>query len=123
MPSVWRTVTESQVFNWIKLFNVGGLSTDCISITNRMLEEKEVRNIENKLYGKFCADQICSVERWRKLVINEIKKCKNNKDVRQVGIEWTTMQSKELIENNVKGIHYYTYGSSDNVKQIVENVF
>ena len=56
-------------------------------------------------------------------LINEIKKCKNNKDVRQVGIEWTTMQSKELIENNVKGIHYYTYGSSDNIKQIVKNVF
>ena len=43
-------------------------------LTNRPSVD-EMKKIDHKLYGKFCADQICSVERWRKLAINEIKKC------------------------------------------------
>ena len=46
-------------------------------LTNRPSVD-EMKKIDHKLYGKFCADQICSVERWRKLVINEIKKCEKN---------------------------------------------
>lgn len=56
-------------------------------------------------------------------LINEIKKCKTNKDVRQVGVEWATMQSNELIKFGVPGIHYYTLDQSDNIKKIVSAVF
>jgi len=56
-------------------------------------------------------------------LISEINKCKNNIEAKQVGIEWTINQSKELIKSGISGIHYYTYGHSDNIKQIVENVF
>jgi len=48
------------------------------------------------------------------------QKCKTDKEVREVGIEWTIMQSKELLKEGVPGIHYYTYGSSDNVARIVK---
>jgi len=56
-------------------------------------------------------------------LINEIKKCRTNKDVRQVGVEWATMQSNELIKFGVPGIHYYTLDQSDNIKKIVSAVF
>jgi len=56
-------------------------------------------------------------------LINEIKKCRTNKDVRQVGVEWATMQSNELIKFGVPGIHYYTLDQSDNIKKIVSSVF
>ena len=56
-------------------------------------------------------------------LIKEIKKCKINKDVRQVGVEWATMQSKELIKFGVSGIHYYTLDQSDNIKKIAQAVF
>ena len=56
-------------------------------------------------------------------LIKEIKKCKTNKDVRQVGVEWATMQSKELIKFGVPGIHYYTLDQSDNIKKIAKAVF
>ena len=48
------------------------------------------------------------------------QKCKTDKEAREVGIEWTIMQSKELLKEGVPGIHYYTYGSSDNVARIVK---
>ncbi len=56
-------------------------------------------------------------------LIKEIKKCKTTKDVRQVGVEWTTMQSKELIKFGVPGIHYYTLDQSDNIQRIARAVF
>ncbi|MFC2151415.1 methylenetetrahydrofolate reductase [NAD(P)H] [Bacteroidota bacterium] len=57
------------------------------------------------------------------ILINEIKKCKTQDEVRQVGIEWTTAQSKELIKFGVPGIHYYTLDQSDNIKKITKAVF
>ncbi len=53
----------------------------------------------------------------------EVKKCKSNREVRSLGVEWATAQSKELIQNNVPGIHYYTLGRSDNIKKIVSASF
>lgn len=54
---------------------------------------------------------------------SEIESAKDNEAVKQIGIEWTTKQSKELIKNEVPAVHYYTIGKSDNIKQIAKSVF
>ena len=56
-------------------------------------------------------------------LVKELIKCKDNKQVRQVGVEWAIAQSKDLIKNNVPVIHYYTMGKSDNIYNIAKNVF
>ncbi|HEX2970314.1 MAG TPA: methylenetetrahydrofolate reductase [Bacteroidales bacterium] len=56
-------------------------------------------------------------------LFNAVKKCKNDDEAREVGIEWTTMQSQELIKLGVPGIHYYTLGRSDNIARIVKASF
>ena len=53
----------------------------------------------------------------------EIVKCKDNKAVRQVGIDWCVMQSKELIKAGVPFLHYYSMGKSDNIKAIAAQIF
>lgn len=53
------------------------------------------------------------------LLVDEVLKCKNNDEVRQVGAEWGKQQTKELIEFGAPCIHFYTMGKSDNVQQIV----
>ena len=53
----------------------------------------------------------------------ELLKCKDNKAVEQVGIEWGIQQSKELKERNVPCIHYYTMSNSTSVKTIAKEVF
>jgi methylenetetrahydrofolate reductase (NADPH) len=52
-------------------------------------------------------------------LVDEVLKCKNNDEVRQVGVEWGKQQTKELIEFGAPCIHFYTMGKSDNVQQIV----
>lgn len=53
----------------------------------------------------------------------EMQKCKNNNEVRQLGIEWTSMQARELKAAHVPSIHFYTMGKSDNIKEIVKRVY
>jgi methylenetetrahydrofolate reductase (NADPH) len=56
-------------------------------------------------------------------LVSAIKKCTTDKEAREVGIEWATMQSRELIKEGVPGIHYYTLGRSDNIARIVSVSF
>lgn len=53
----------------------------------------------------------------------QIKNAKDNNAVKQIGVEWTTAQSKELIKYGVPAVHYYTIGKSENIQQIAKNVF
>ena len=53
----------------------------------------------------------------------EIEKCKDNKQVRQVGIEWAIQQSKQLIAKGAPVVHFYSMGKSDNIKAIAKEVF
>ncbi|WP_224488859.1 methylenetetrahydrofolate reductase [NAD(P)H] [Robertkochia flava] len=56
-------------------------------------------------------------------LIAEVEKCKDNKDVRQVGVEWCIQQSRELKEAGVPVLHYYSMGKSDNIKAIARALF
>ncbi|MGB5205836.1 methylenetetrahydrofolate reductase [NAD(P)H] [Eudoraea sp.] len=56
-------------------------------------------------------------------LIDAVETCKNNKEVRQIGIEWAIEQSKELKAAGVPVLHYYSMGKSDNIKAIAQAVF
>jgi methylenetetrahydrofolate reductase (NADPH) len=56
-------------------------------------------------------------------LFNAVAACKTDDEAREVGIEWATMQSKELLKIGVPGIHYYTLGRSDNIAKIVKATF
>lgn len=53
---------------------------------------------------------------------HEIVKCKTDDDARQLGIEWTVNQCRELYKYGVNGIHYYTVGAVDSVVEIVKRL-
>jgi methylenetetrahydrofolate reductase (NADPH) len=56
-------------------------------------------------------------------LIDEVDKCKNNKEVRALGIEWAIAQSNELKAAGVPVLHYYSMGKSDNIREIAKAVF
>ena len=56
-------------------------------------------------------------------LIEAVEGCKDNKAVRQVGIEFAIQQSKELREAGVPVLHYYSMGKSDNVHAIAKALF
>jgi len=56
-------------------------------------------------------------------LIDAVDDCKDNKAVRQVGIEWAIQQSKDLKAAGVPVLHYYSMGKSDNIQAIAKGVF
>jgi methylenetetrahydrofolate reductase (NADPH) len=56
-------------------------------------------------------------------LVHEFSKCRTDEEVRETGIEWATAQSRDLLKNEVPGIHYYTLGRSDNIARIVKASF
>ncbi|MBT8283095.1 MAG: methylenetetrahydrofolate reductase [NAD(P)H] [Muriicola sp.] len=56
-------------------------------------------------------------------LIDEVEKCKSNKEVRKVGIEWAIYQSKELKAAGAPVLHYYSMGKSDNIREIAKAIF
>ena len=56
-------------------------------------------------------------------LIDAVDNCKDNKAVRQVGVEFAIQQSKELLAAGVPVLHYYSMGKSDNVQAIASELF
>jgi methylenetetrahydrofolate reductase (NADPH) len=56
-------------------------------------------------------------------LVKAVQTCTDNREVRQVGVEWAVHQSRELIKQGVPVVHFYTMGRSDNIKKIAEAVF
>jgi methylenetetrahydrofolate reductase (NADPH) len=52
-----------------------------------------------------------------------LEKCKDDKQIKQAGIEWCIHQSKELVKANVPCLHFYTMGMSEATKQVAKSVF
>lgn len=56
-------------------------------------------------------------------LVDAVEACKNNKEVRQVGVDWAIAQSKELKAAGVPVLHFYSMGKSSNIKAIAEAIF
>lgn len=56
-------------------------------------------------------------------LVNEVEKCKDEKAIKKVGIEWAIQQSKELKAAGVPCLHYYTMSRSEATIDIAKAVF
>jgi methylenetetrahydrofolate reductase (NADPH) len=56
-------------------------------------------------------------------LVNAIENCKDEKAVKQVGVEWAIQQSLELKNAKVPVLHYYTMGFGETTKAIALKVF
>ncbi len=56
-------------------------------------------------------------------LLRAIDRCGDDSDaVTKVGIHWATEQCRDLLDNNVRGIHFYTLNRSDATRRIYENL-
>lgn len=53
----------------------------------------------------------------------ELRKCKTDDEVKEVGIEWSIQQCKELIAYGVPSLHFYTMMASESVRRIAKEIY
>lgn len=56
-------------------------------------------------------------------LVKELSLCESDQDAKLVGTEWAIQQSRELVAAGVPSLHIYTYGITDNVREIAKAVF
>ncbi len=54
---------------------------------------------------------------------SELRKCKTDEEAKNVGIEWSIQQCKELIAHGVPSLHFYTLMATDSVCQIAKAIY
>lgn len=52
----------------------------------------------------------------------EVLKCKTDDDARQLGIEWTIEQCRQLYAAGVHNIHFYTVSAVDSVREVAKRL-
>lgn len=53
----------------------------------------------------------------------ELRHCKSDEEVKQVGIEWGIAQCRDLIAQGVPSLHFYTLSAVDSIRQIAEAIY
>lgn len=53
----------------------------------------------------------------------ELLKCKDNVAAKQIGVEWCTMQAKELMDRGVPSIHFYSLNATESVRQVAKSIY
>ncbi|MCF8364938.1 MAG: methylenetetrahydrofolate reductase [Bacteroidales bacterium] len=54
---------------------------------------------------------------------SELRKCNNDQQAFELGVEWTVNQALELKKYGVPALHFFTIGITDNIQQIARKVF
>ena len=49
---------------------------------------------------------------------SEMRMCRDDEQVRQLGVEWTTAQCRDLYAHGVRNIHFYTVSAVDSVREV-----
>ena len=103
---------NEKYFNFVKKCRKAGIEVPIIPGLKPISTKKQLNLIPHRFNANL-PDEL----------IMEIVRCKNNDQIRQLGIEWCINQSKELLKQGAPMLHYYTMGKSDNIKAIASEIF
>jgi len=103
---------NEKYFNFIKRCREEGITIPIIPGLKPIATKKQLNLIPHRFHVDLPDD-----------LVREVLKCKDNIQVREVGIEWCIQQSKELLKENASILHYYSMGKSGNINTIAKSVF
>lgn len=67
--------------------------------------------------------ELAAGARYPASLLRAIERCDSDPDaVRRVGIHWASEQCRDLLDNQVRGIHFYTLNRSDATRQICDSL-
>ena len=53
----------------------------------------------------------------------QLRRCRTNDEVKALGVEWGTMQARELKAAGVPSIHFYSMNAVASIEQIAKNIY
>ena len=66
--------------------------------------------------------QLALGARFPAKLLRALDRANDAEAVKRVGVHWATEQSRDLLDNQVRGIHFYTLNKSDATRQIYQSL-
>ncbi|HVN71820.1 MAG TPA: methylenetetrahydrofolate reductase [NAD(P)H] [Desulfomonilia bacterium] len=70
--------------------------------------------------GMFRMAELAARARFPYALLKSVSRTESADDIEKIGIEWATKQVKNLIDNRVRGIHFYTLNNAQATLKIYE---
>jgi methylenetetrahydrofolate reductase (NADPH) len=102
---------NSKYFEFVSKCREAGIEAPIVPGLKPLTKKYQITSIPRKFYINLPQD-----------LVDAVLKASNDEAVRQVGIEWSIQQSKELKAAGVPCLHYYTMGDTETTKSIAEAV-
>ncbi|MCS6775555.1 MAG: methylenetetrahydrofolate reductase [NAD(P)H] [Chloroherpetonaceae bacterium] len=75
------------------------------------------------LRGLYRMAELALCSRFPARLLRALQRCGDNEEaVRRVGVHWATEQCRDLLDNHVRGIHFYTLNRSTATREIYANL-
>lgn len=103
---------NSKYFDFVKRCREAGINVPIIPGLKPLTAKSQLINLPRIFHIDFPQDLVRAVEG-----------CRNNDEVKQVGIEWGIEQCKELIQQGAPCLHFYSMGKAEATRQIASGVF
>ncbi|WP_395057348.1 methylenetetrahydrofolate reductase [NAD(P)H] [Flavobacterium sp.] len=103
---------NKKFFDFVAKCRVAGITVPIIPGLKPIATKKQLNLIPHRFSVQLPDDLIMAVV-----------KANDNDAVKQIGIEWCTQQSKELVAAGIPVLHYYSMGKAENIKEIAKAIF
>lgn len=98
-------------FNFVKACREAGINVPIVPGLKPITKKYQLTSIPRLFFIDLPSDLV-------KALLN----AKDEATLKQIGIEWCTMQSQELKKFGVPCLHYYTMGDSNTIRSIAEHI-
>lgn len=102
---------NEKFFSFVDACRKAGITVPIIPGLKPITSHKQIESLPSIFFTDFPQD-----------LTKAVMQCKDRDAVKEVGVEWTTQQCKELIDFGVPCIHFYTMGDWRTTKKIVEQI-
>ena len=103
---------NKKYFEFVKNCRENGINVPIIPGLKMITQKKQLNSLPKIFHMDIPID-----------LYKEIEKCHDDKQVKEVGINWAIQQSKELIKSGVPCMHFYTMGTSETTRRVAKEIF
>ncbi len=103
---------NKKYFEYVEKCRAEGINIPIIPGLKPITMKSQITNLPRNFYIDMPDD-----------LIDAIEKCRNDDEVKIVGVEWAIQQAKELMDKNVPCLHFYSMGKSTAIQQIASKLF
>jgi len=103
---------NSKYFEFVKLCRANGINVPIIPGLKILSSKAQIKSLP-KIFKIDIPHDFYEV----------LEKCKDDKEIKEAGVEWCINQCKELVKEKAPCLHFYTMGTSDTTRKVAKAVF